>query len=125
MRGLCSFKLTAEIATQGTHSGLAGGILPDTWRIINLLIRRLEDPETGKVIDDFHVPIPDYFFEEAKQVAELVGDKLYSDFHLHEGVTPISKEDVANMYLNGRWRPSLTIVGVDGLPPTTKAGNVI
>lgn len=40
-------------------------------------------------------------------------------------MTPISKEDVANMYLNGRWRPSLTIVGVDGLPPTTKAGNVI
>ncbi len=71
------------------------------------------------------MPIPDYFLEEAKQVAELVGDKLYSDFHLHEGVTPISKEDVANMYLNGRWRPSLTITGVDGLPPTTKAGNVI
>lgn len=38
LRGMCIFKLTAEIATQGTHSGLAGGILPDTWRIINLLI---------------------------------------------------------------------------------------
>lgn len=119
------FNLEVEIASQGTHSGLAGGILPDTWRIINLLIRRLEDPETGKVIDDLHVPIPDYFFEEAKTVAALVGEKLYSDFHLHDGVNPISKEDLANLYLNGTWRPSLTITGVDGLPPTTKAGNVI
>jgi acetylornithine deacetylase/succinyl-diaminopimelate desuccinylase-like protein len=61
LRGLCGFELNVEIANQGTHSGLAGGILPDTWRIINLLLRWLENPETGKVIDELHVPITDYF----------------------------------------------------------------
>jgi len=125
LRGVCMFNLSVEIASQGTHSGLAGGILPDTWWIINLLIRRIEDPETGKVIDDLHVKIPDYFYEEAKTVAALSGDKLYSDFHLHDGVSPISKENLPELYLNGTWRPSVTITGVDGLPPTTKAGNVI
>lgn len=119
------FNLTVEIATQGSHSGLAGGILPDTWRIITLLLKRLEDTETGKVIDDLHVEIPQYFFEEAKQVAALSGDKLFSDYHLLDGVSPISKDDLPNLYLNGTWRPSLTITGVDDIPPTTKAGNVI
>jgi len=31
LRGVCMFNLSVEIASQGTHSGLAGGILPDTW----------------------------------------------------------------------------------------------
>ena len=39
LRGVCMFNLTVEIATQGSHSGLAGGILPDTWRIITLLLK--------------------------------------------------------------------------------------
>jgi len=44
---------------------------------------------------------------------------------LLEGVTPINLDNLPEMYLNGTWRPSLTITGVDGLPPTSKAGNVI
>lgn len=31
LRGLCGFDMKVEIAKQGSHSGLAGGILPDTW----------------------------------------------------------------------------------------------
>ena len=30
LRGVCNLDLKVEIASQGTHSGLAGGILPDT-----------------------------------------------------------------------------------------------
>ena len=68
--GVVNFDLEVEIATQGTHSGLAGGILPDTWRIINNLIERVEDPLTGK-ISALELDIPPYFYEEAKIVAEL------------------------------------------------------
>lgn len=52
LRGVCNFILEVDVATQGTHSGLGGGIIPDTWRIANNLINRLQDAETGKVIDD-------------------------------------------------------------------------
>jgi len=45
--------------------------------------------------------------------------------HLLDGVHPISQDNLPEMYLNGNWRPSLTITGVDGIPPTAKAGNVI
>jgi acetylornithine deacetylase/succinyl-diaminopimelate desuccinylase-like protein len=89
LRGVLNFTLTVETAKQGSHSGLAGGILPDTWRIINLLLARVEDPETGVVIPDFHVEIPEYYLEEAKTVAGISQYKLYSDFHFLPGVTPI------------------------------------
>lgn len=124
LRGVLNFTLTVEIAKQGSHSGLAGGILPDTWRIINMLLSRLEDQETGKVIDDFHVEISPYFQEEAKTVAAIQGKGLY-DLHLLDGVQVIDMENLPELYLNGTWRPSLTVTGVDGLPPTKSAGNVI
>ena len=88
LRGLCGFDMKVEIAKQGSHSGLAGGILPDTWRIITLLLSRLEDPKTGKVIDDLHVDINNFFLEESKAVAEVAGNSLY-DYQVLEGVKPI------------------------------------
>ena len=53
--------------------------MPDTWRIINNLIERVEDPLTGK-ISELELDIPPYFYEEAKIVAELQGDELYKGF---------------------------------------------
>lgn len=79
---------------------------------------------TGKVIDDLHVDINDYFHEESKTVA-LVAGKGLIDLHLLENTKPIDHENLPEVYLNGVWRPSLTVTGVDGLPPTNKAGNVI
>ena len=35
LRGVCNFDMKVSIADQGCHSGLGGGIVPDTWRIIN------------------------------------------------------------------------------------------
>jgi len=43
LRGICKFNLKVEIASNGTHSGTGGGILPDTYRILNILLGWLED----------------------------------------------------------------------------------
>jgi len=124
LRGVLNFNLTVEIAAQGSHSGLGGGILPDTWRIINMLLARLEDPQTGKIIEDFHVENIPYFQEEAKTVAQIAGEEL-TTFHQLPGVKIINHDNLPELYLNQCWRPSLTVTGVDGLPPTKSAGNVI
>lgn len=34
-------------------------------------------------------------------------------------------DKLAEMYLNNTWRANLSIVGADGLPPTSVAGNVV
>lgn len=51
--------------------------------------------------------------------------ELFTAFHQLDGVQSINGDDLVEVYLNGMWRPSLTVTGVDGLPPTSKAGNVI
>lgn len=63
--------------------------------------------------------------DEAKFVSELIGNKIFTDCHILEGVEPMSKDDLAQMYLNTVMRPALTVTGIDGLPPVACAGNVI
>jgi len=57
-------------------------------------------------------------------VAGVAGEDLLN-FHLLPNVVPINHDNLLEAYLSQTWRPSLTITGVDGLPATTIAGNVI
>lgn len=125
LRGLCSFRLDVEVATQGTHSGLGGGIIPDSYRILNQLLTRLEDPVTGVVCDELQTEIPEHYVEEAKFVAGLKKEELYNSYNLLPGVKPINDGEFHEMYLNTNWRPSLTVIGMDGFPECSKAGNVL
>ena len=74
---------------------------------------------------EFNVEIPDVYREEAKFVSDLVGDELYTNYNLHEGVTPMHKDDLVEMYLNVNWRAALAVTGAAGLPELSKAGNVL
>lgn len=58
-------------------------------------------------------------------MASLLGPSLFDDFGFLDGTTAISADNVEEAYLNNTWRPCLTITGVDGLPSTSMAGNVI
>lgn len=40
------------------------------------------------------------------------------------GVEPVTGGDDLEALLATTWRPQLTVVGLDGLPPTDRAGNV-
>ena len=37
----------------------------------------------------------------------------------------MQQDDLKEMYLNFTWRPHLAITGASGLPPVSKAGNVL
>ncbi len=40
---------------EGCHSGDAGGIVPDPYRVSRILLSRVEDQETGKILlPEFH-----------------------------------------------------------------------
>jgi len=41
-----------------------------------------------------------------------------------EGGKPVD-EDHFRAYMNRIWKPALSVVGIDGLPPTKSAGNVL
>src|SRR5580700_992231 len=58
LRGNLVGQLTVRVLTEGAHSGLASGIAPAPFRIIQQLLERLEDPATGNFrLEELHATI--------------------------------------------------------------------
>ena len=60
--------LKVECGTSGYHSGEVGGIVPETFRIVRALLDRIDDPQTGKVVEVFQSDLPDWKVKEAHEV---------------------------------------------------------
>ena len=125
LRGLVGGKLSVEVLTEGVHSGDAGGIVPDSFRIVRQLISRIEDEATGKVLaPEFYAKIPDARLKQASVTAAVLGADIYSKFPFVKGAGPAGS-DPTELILNRAWRPALSVIGADGLPATANAGNVL
>mmetsp|Transcript_9889 Transcript_9889/g.13586 ORF Transcript_9889/g.13586 Transcript_9889/m.13586 type:complete len:482 (+) Transcript_9889:72-1517(+) len=125
LRGIAEGVLTVKIATQGIHSGDGSGIIPSAYRIIRMLLDRLEDAQTGKILlQDLYVDIPKKRIEQAHQAAQFLGKHTYERLPFVQGGKPTT-DDLAELLLNQTWRPQLTVIGASGLPHPSKAGNVL
>ena len=125
LRGLAGGLLTVEVLANGVHSGLASGIVPDSFRIARELVSRLEDEGTGLVADPaFNIAIPEGRIAQARQTAAVLGDTVFSEFPFVAGMRPAA-DDRVELLLNRSWRPQLAVVGAAGLPPPAQAGNVL
>jgi len=125
LRGLVGADLVVEILREGVHSGDAGGVVPDSFRIARSVLSRLEDPETGEIkAKAFHVKIPAERKAGAKLCAKILGKRGYARFPFVEGAKPQGK-DPAELLLNRTWRPALAVTGAEGLPAIKDAGNVL
>merc|ERR1712137_331824 len=124
LRGLVAATLRVDILKEGCHSGKASGIVPDSMRIMRMLLSRLEDENTGDIIcQDFHVDIPPQRKEQILQAAENMGKRIVTDFPLVDGAD--RTEPVGELLLNNTWKPALAITGVEGIPALANAGNVL
>jgi acetylornithine deacetylase/succinyl-diaminopimelate desuccinylase-like protein len=125
LRGLASVVLTVEVLTAGVHSGMASGVAPSSFRIIRELLDRIEDSRTGRILlPALHVEIPADRREEAAATAAEVGPTV-ADGLPFAGDTRPMLDDPVEQLLAHTWRPTLSYVGIDGLPPTARAGNVL
>ncbi len=123
LRGLVAGNLVVELLREGVHSGDAGGVVADGFRVARVLLSRLEDEASGRVHAAFHAPIPAGRVEQAARAAEALGDAVYTKFPFHDGVRPVAGEPT-ELVLNRTWRPALAITGAAGLPELGAAGNV-
>ena len=58
MRGLVAGNLSVQVSNEGVHSGMSGGVIPSSFIIHRLLLDRVEDSHTGKIlIPEMHVEI--------------------------------------------------------------------
>jgi acetylornithine deacetylase/succinyl-diaminopimelate desuccinylase-like protein len=124
LRGLASGRLVVEILDEGVHSGLASGVVPSTFRIARQLLERVEDAATGVIkLPELHVEIPEDRRQQAVETAATTPIHA-STLPFVSGSRPVH-DDAVEQILNHTWRPTLSVVGADGLPPTTRAGNVL
>lgn len=124
LRGLVSGTLTVDIVTEGLHSGDASGMVPSTFRIARMLLDRVESATTGEIlVPELHTDVPLGRIEEAAATAAEIG-RIADHYPFVDGAGPTT-DDPAEQLLARTWRPTLSVVGADGLPPTARAGNVL
>ena len=123
LRGLAAGTLRVEILTEGVHSGEASGVVPSSFRICRELLDRIEDSSDGRMLlDALHAEIPP---DRRRQAAETASQFPIGDhFPFVAGARPMVT-DPAEQLLARTWYPTLSVTGVDGIPPVASAGNVL
>src|SRR5882762_1639266 len=125
LRGSIVGNLTVEVLSEGVHSGDASGIVPSSFRILRILLDRLEDAKTGRIIPEWlHVDVPADRMAEVRETARILGDEIYNKFPFLPGMKPMA-DDPVEMLLNRTWRPMLSYTGQAGLPDLVQGGNVL
>jgi acetylornithine deacetylase/succinyl-diaminopimelate desuccinylase-like protein len=125
LRGIVNGVLTVQVLTEGVHSGASSGIVPSSFRIARALLSRLEDERTGEIrLADLHVEIPRERREQARAVAGVLGDEVWSKYPYAPGMSPLTTDPVAALLAN-TWEPALAITGAAGLPLPADGGNVM
>ncbi len=126
LRGLAHVEFTVSVLTEGVHSGTAGGVVPSSFRIARALLDRLEDPLTGELkLPELAVTIPPALVEAARGTAELLGDDWATTAYPWIHSTHPDHCGTADHLLDRTWKAAFEVVGVDGIPSTSKAGNVL
>ena len=133
LRGMVSGTLKVQILTEGVHSGDASGLVPSSFRIMRMVLDRLEDSQTGRLLPpSFHCEVPAERMAQAQASAAILGDEIYKRFpwaHADcEGAQALAlptTTDPVQALINRTWRPTLSVTGAEGFPTLGDAGNVL
>lgn len=89
-----------------------------------MLISRLEDSKTGRMVEALDVDIPPNRYKELYDLAQQKGEGALKGFETVEGLQRVSEGVLQSLILNG-WKAQLAVIGAKGLPEPSKAGNVM
>ena len=124
LRGMIACKLQINVLKEGVHSGSASGVVPSPFRLLSKLISRLEDSDTGKIdLENLNVEIPEERKVQALEMVECLGN-WEKEFPWYGNTKPSTSDSYESM-LNRTWRPTMTVIGIDGIPPIKDGGNVL
>jgi acetylornithine deacetylase/succinyl-diaminopimelate desuccinylase-like protein len=125
LRGLVNGNLHVTVLREGVHSGDASGIVPSSFRLIRMLLSRIEDESSGEILPDWlHAEVPPQRRAQAQAMASALGERLWDHYPWRGGMRPVTADPV-ELILNKTWRPQLAITGAAGLPDLGVAGNVL
>ena len=125
LRGLASVELDVHVLTQGVHSGSASGVVPSSFRILRRLLDRIEDPDTGRVlVPEMHRDPSPVRMAQIRDTAAELGSAIVDEWPFAGGTQPVVA-DPTEALLARTWRPTLSTIGIDGIPSIADGGNVL
>lgn len=125
LRGVLNLEVTVRVLDQGQHSGSASGVVPSSFRVLRQLLDRLEDSNTGEVlVPEMQPDIPPAHRQAAHDIAEEFGEVISRELPMAEGVE-IMGASAEERILRRNWYPTLSVIGMGGIPTPDIAGNVL
>src|SRR5579871_863681 len=93
LRGNLTGTLRVRVLTEGVHSGMATGIAPTPFRILEQLLARIENPVTGELlVEELHVPLPEDRRLQAQAAARVLGAEVAGKIPWAQGVHALSND---------------------------------
>jgi acetylornithine deacetylase/succinyl-diaminopimelate desuccinylase-like protein len=120
LRGNLVATVSVQVLTEGVHSGSAGGIVPTSFRLLRLLLDRLEDPRTGEI----RLAALRAADEPAGARAAPEGWHAAEAFPVVPGLQLDGTSDEDRL-VRRAWSPALAVTGMDGIPAVRDGGNVL
>jgi acetylornithine deacetylase/succinyl-diaminopimelate desuccinylase-like protein len=80
LRGYVIATIRVEVLKEGVHSGIASGLVPSSFRILQSLLERLEDTQTGYMNKSLDVDIPPNRYKEIYDLAKHKGEGALKTF---------------------------------------------
>ena len=125
LRGNLVATVTVEVLSEGVHSGLAGGVVPSSFRLLRQLLSRIEDEATGEILlPECRVEPPVRIRAAAEAMAAELGGDAVGDFPTVPSLELSGSSD-ADRLVRRTWMPSLAVTGIDGVPSVQDGGNVL
>lgn len=125
LRGNLVLTVRVDVLTEGVHSGLAGGVVPSSFRILRQLLSRVEDERTGAVLlPELRAEIPPAHRSALEAVGAALPDAVAAELPTVPGLV-LGGTTAAERLAAKAWAPSLSFVGIDGVPPVVEGGNVL
>jgi acetylornithine deacetylase/succinyl-diaminopimelate desuccinylase-like protein len=125
LRGVVNVQLTVEVLEQGQHSGSVSGIVPSSFRLLRQLLDRVEDATTGDVlVEEMWATIPAADSKSAHDIAEEFGDVIARELPTIKGLA-LMGANAQERLLRRTWYPTLSVIGMGGIPSPDIAGNVL
>ncbi|WP_033292438.1 M20/M25/M40 family metallo-hydrolase [Amycolatopsis jejuensis] len=124
LRGLARLEVTVRVLNAPVHSGVAGGVVPCSFRILRHLLGRIEDSATGEfLLPELNAEVPPARLAEAQAMVAAAPANASAMFPFVAGMRPVS-EDPLEAALGSTWQPALSVIGAAGLPDPVNAGNL-
>ena len=116
------------VADNNIHSGMGSGVVPNPFEIMMNLLQRLEDFKTQELIPELQVQIPEHRQHELKATSEIlpsIDSSLPKLATTHNLACKHGDSEKYQLLIKNFWKPTLSVIGFDGLPSCEKAGNVL